>query len=226
LVIMPWRGVLDHLRPLPDNRLMAVGRLVWDMDGTLLDSGVVVPAAYVAAIRHLGGPAVSPEQVVAQYSVGPPERILAALLGRDVRATEAEAYYRELAEVDVRPYPGIAEVLSALRARGLPIAVFTGASSRAAAMLLKSANLDVDLLIGGDDVQRPKPAADGLLIAGARLGFATGGLAYIGDAPQDLRAARAAGAVGAAAAWGHQYDETEPADITLATPAEALNLLR
>ena len=67
---------------------MAVGRLVWDMDGTLLDSGVVVPAAYVAPIRHLGGPAVRPEQVVAHYSAGPPERILAALLGRDVGCPE------------------------------------------------------------------------------------------------------------------------------------------
>ena len=103
--------------------------------------------------------------------------------------------------------------------------VFTGASSRAATILLRAAGIAVDVLVGGDEVTRPKPAADGLLLTARRLGVAPGDLAYIGDAPIDLRAATAAGGIGAAAAWGHQYERAEPADITLATPAEALALL-
>ena len=50
-------------------------------------------------------------------------------------------------------------------------------------------------------------------------------MAYIGDAPNDLRAARAVGGLAAAAAWGHQYDAAEPADVTLAAPDEALQLV-
>ncbi len=50
-------------------------------------------------------------------------------------------------------------------------------------------------------------------------------LAYVGDAPNDLRAARAVGGLAAAAAWGHQYDPAEPADVTLAAPRAALDLL-
>jgi phosphoglycolate phosphatase-like HAD superfamily hydrolase len=92
-------------------------------------------------------------------------------------------------------------------------------------MLLAAADIAVDVLVGGDEVSRPKPAADGLLLTARRLGVAPGDLAYIGDAPIDLRAATAAGGIGAAAAWGHQYERAEPADITLATPAEALALL-
>ena len=200
-------------------------QLVWDMDGTLLASGVVVPAAFLAAVRELGGPGASPAEVIARYSLGTPEMILADLVGRDVTAADADVYYRALAGSHVQPYPGVAEVLAALRARGHPVTVFTGASSRAAGILLATAGLDVDVLVGGDHVRRPKPAGDGLVLAASRLGVPASTLAYIGDAPNDLRAARSAGCLGAAAAWGHQYNPAEPADVTLAEPAGALALL-
>jgi phosphoglycolate phosphatase len=205
---------------------MATLELVWDMDGTLLDSTVVVPAAFVAAVRELGGPGVGPEEVVASYSRGTPEVILAHLVGRELALEETEVYYRNLKDVEVAPYPGVAHVLGALRESGRAVAVFTGASSRAGAMLLRAAGLDVDVLIGGDHVQRPKPAGDGLILAAEQLGVAPADLAYIGDSPLDLRAAAAAGSVSAAAAWGHQYDGAEPSDATLTRPEDALRLLR
>ena len=204
---------------------MAITQLVWDMDGTLLDSTLVVPAAFVAAVTRLGGPPVTAEQVVASYARGTPETILAHLTGRSIGAAEAEAYYRELATVRVAPYPGVLETLRELRALGHAVAVFTGASRRAAQMLLSGAGLDVDVLVGGDEAGRPKPAGDGLVLAAARLGADPGALAYIGDSALDLRAARAAGCHGAAAAWGHQYEPAEPADYTLAAPGDVLELL-
>ncbi len=129
-------------------------QLVWDMDGTLLDSGVVVPAAFVTAVRQLGGPVTTAAEVIARYSIGTPEMILADLVGRAVTAADADAYYRELAGSDVAPYPGVPEVLAALRARGHPVTVFTGASSRAAGILLASADVHVDVLVGGDQVRQ------------------------------------------------------------------------
>ncbi len=204
---------------------MPVRQLVWDMDGTLIDSSVAVPAAYVAAVRRLGGPPVTPQQVVASYPIGPAEALLPHLLGRDLAAGESEAYYDELTSATVRPYPGVADVLSALRARGHLVAVFTGASHRAAAMLLTGAGIAVDVLVGGDEVRHVKPAGDGLLLAARRLGIAASAVAYIGDAPNDIGAARAAGSLSAAAAWGHQYDAAVPADVTLAAPGDALALL-
>ena len=200
-------------------------QLVWDMDGTLLDSTAAVPAAYVTAVRRLRGPELTPAQVVASYPVGPPDVLLAHLLGRNLAAGESEAYYAELSGVCVDPYPGVAEVLATLRARRHKIAVFTGASTRAATMLLAAADVAVDVLVGSDEVANPKPAGDGLLLMARRLGIAPGDLAYIGDAPVDLRAAAAVGGISVAAAWGHQYSSAELADVTLATPDEALALL-
>ncbi|MET9914189.1 HAD-IA family hydrolase [Streptomyces sp. NPDC006476] len=204
---------------------MTTRELVWDMDGTLLNSTVVVPTAFVAAVRELGGPSVGPEQVVASYHLGTPEVILTHLVGRELALDETEVYYSKLKGVEVAPYSGVAHVLDTLRESGRAVAVFTGASSRAAAMLLKAAGLRVDVLIGGDHVQRPKPAGDGLVLAAENLGVSPADLAYIGDSPLDLRAAAAAGSRGAAAAWGHQHDGAEPSDVTLTRPEEALALL-
>jgi beta-phosphoglucomutase-like phosphatase (HAD superfamily) len=54
-------------------------QLVWDMDGTLLDSSRAVPDAFVAAIIELGGPSLERQQIVAAYPLGVAEVILAHL---------------------------------------------------------------------------------------------------------------------------------------------------
>lgn len=195
------------------------------MDGTLLDSTGVVPDAFVAAVAELGGVQVDREQVVAAYSLGVPEVMLEHLLGRELEAAEAEAYYRRLLDAPVTPYAGIAETVAQLRRSGHLIVVFTGASARAATTLLASAGIEVDLLIGGDQIDHPKPAPDGIFLAAERLQRRPGELAYVGDAPTDLRAAKAAGALSVAAAWGHLYDADEPADVALATPREVFALV-
>ena len=199
--------------------------VAWDMDGTLLDSAVVVPAAFAAALQTLGYPPATAAEVIAAYPLGPPDVIMAHLAGRPLTATDMEAYYAELEHARVQPYPGVTVTLDALRASGRPVAIFTGASRRAAEMLLAAAGLGADVLVGGDEVPRAKPAPDGLLVVAAALGVAPGDLAYIGDSPGDVRAARAAGSHAAAAAWGHMFDPAEPADSVLARPADALALL-
>lgn len=198
---------------------------MWDMDGTLLDSTRVVPDAFVAAVAELGGPRVDRDEVVAAYSLGVPEVVLEHFLGRELVDGEAEAYYGRLVGAEVEPYPGVAATLDALRSDGRPVAVFTGASTRAARTLLEAAGLEVDVLVGGDDMGRPKPAPDGVVEAARRLGTDLLDVVYVGDAANDTRAARAAGAVAAAASWGHLFEPDEPADHVLSEPADVLRLL-
>jgi phosphoglycolate phosphatase len=179
----------------------------------------------VTALARRGGPVVNAAQVIAAYPLGTAEVIMAHLAGRPVTDADLDEYYGELGRSAVAAYPGVAEALSGLQARGLPIAVFTGASRRAASILLAAGGVSADVLIGGDQVRQPKPAADGLVLAAQRIGVAAADLAYIGDSPADMGAARAAGSHAAAAAWGHMYDAAVIADSVLTAPAQALSLL-
>ncbi|MGW0226581.1 HAD family hydrolase [Streptomyces tendae] len=204
---------------------MAVEELLWDMDGTLLDTTVVVPTAFVRTVHRLGGRSVDAAEVAAAYWRGTPEVILEHLVGRQLATDETDIYYQELESAEPDVYPGVREVFEVLHTQGRVRSVFTGARTRAASMLLRSAGLRADLVIGGDQIQHPKPAPDGILLAADKLGTDATQLAYVGDSPLDLQAASAAGSHSAAAGWGHMYDATEPADAVLTHPQQALDLL-
>jgi HAD superfamily hydrolase (TIGR01509 family) len=202
--------------------------LIWDMDGTLIDSGTVVPDAFITTAQALTGTTYTREQVIELYPLGPPTIMLTRLLGRPCTAADLDAYHERLHAMaaKLQPYPEITKVLETLRAR-LPMAVFTGASVRAARMLLGATGLlgHFAVVVAGDEVKRQKPHPDGILRACQRLGVPTRAAAYVADAPIDLEAARRAGAVAVAAGWGHLYQAGAPAQVVLRRPRELLALL-
>ncbi len=203
--------------------------LVFDMDGTLIDSSRVLPAAYITTVRDISGLVLTPDEVIAAYSVGPPRAMLSHFLRREAVAAEIDRYHRTLRQHSRRisVYSGIENALAALR-KNVSLAIFTGASRRACEILLDGTGLlrHFDALVGGDEVERSKPEADGMNLACSRLGVAPEVAAYIGDAPNDLEAARRSGALAVAAAWGYQYVPTEPADEVIRTPKDLLRLVR
>jgi HAD superfamily hydrolase (TIGR01509 family) len=204
-----------------------VKAVVFDLDGTLVDTRSIVPAAYAATVAALGGPAVDASAVVATYPLGPTKAILEHFVARDVSAEEVESYYARLATAaPVEPYEGVTEALRALRKR-VPVAVYTGAGLEASRILLGRAGLAsfFDAVVGGDEVERPKPDPEGLLLAARRLGVAVEATAYVGDAPRDFEAARACGALAVAAAWGHEFAVADGADLVLREPSELVSLL-
>ncbi|WP_241825363.1 HAD family hydrolase [Micromonospora sp. CB01531] len=202
--------------------------IVFDMDGTLIESHAVVPAAYRAAIVDGGGPALSDAEIIAGYSLGPPAALLTHLIGRPATEVDLACYHEHLATLAERVavYPGVAEALADVAGR-VPVGLFTGASHRAAEILLDRAGLrgHFRVVLGGDEVARPKPHPDGVELACRLLGLDPHRAAYVGDSPLDLRAARSSGAMAVAAGWGHQYDAAEPADLAAGRPEELLSLL-
>ena len=208
-----------------DGDLLAV---VWDMDGTLIDSTGAVTGAYIDAVAALGGPPTTAEAVVAAYRLGPPATLLAHLLGRATTDADVAAYMARLraGAPGAPPYPGIRETLERLRER-VRLGVFTGANHESAMILLGATGLadSFGVVVGGDEVERVKPAPDGVLAACRALGVEPGRAAYVGDSPSDLGAARASGARAFAAGWGHMYRPDAPADRVLARPEELLALV-
>jgi phosphoglycolate phosphatase-like HAD superfamily hydrolase len=138
--------------------------ILFDLDGTLVDTGVTVPAAYAATIAALEGPAVPPLAVVAAYPLGPTKAILEHFLAREVSADEVDRYYAHLAEAGpIEPYPGVRAALEELRGR-VTLGVYTGAGTQACRVVLERAGLATlfDVVVGGDEVTRPKPDPEGL----------------------------------------------------------------
>ena len=203
--------------------------VIWDMDGTLVDSATAVPDAYIGAIARLGGPVLTREAIIAAYSLGPPKIMLGQLLGRPATAADVDEYLAGLRTTvsEARVYPGVTATLERLRDR-VGLGVFTGAGRPGALILLEAVGLlrFFRTVVGGDQVERQKPAPDGLLRACAELGVEPASAAYVGDSPSDLQAARQAGALAIGAAWGHLYSAAAPADLVLDRPEDVLDLLR
>jgi HAD superfamily hydrolase (TIGR01549 family) len=187
-----------------------VDAVIFDMDGTLLDSSRTVPGAYAAAIDELCGRRVTDAEVIAEYGSGPASALLSRFIGRQATDSDVECWLRHL-EARVTQtviYPGVPSAIERLASAGVPLAVFTGATTRAAEMQLTHGGMRLRFgaIVGSDEVAAVKPAPDGVYRACELLDVAPSRTAYVGDAINDLRCARAAGAIPVAAAWGHLYE--------------------
>lgn len=198
------------------------------MDGTLLDSLAVQLESYRFAIVELGGRDCSHEEILDSFTIGPAAIMLEAMIERPVGAqavTRYEAHLRERA-ADVRPYAGVSAALRELATR-FRLGVFTAAETSAAEILLAVTGLRsfFEVVIGADRVGRTKPAPDGLLLACEALDIRPPDAAYVGYGPSDMAVARACGALGVAAGWGHQFAADREVDVVAATPDELVRLL-
>lgn len=170
-----------------------VDAVLFDMDGTLVDSTAVVVRLWRQwAARH----GVDPEAVLAVSHGRRGDDVVAefALAGTDVPAEVAWLAARELTDRDgIVPVRGAAALLDALPVER--VAVVTSATRQLAAVRMGAAGLAVPpVLVGADEVTRGKPDPEGYREAARRLGVDVARCLVVEDAPAGLEAGRASGA--------------------------------
>jgi phosphoglycolate phosphatase len=223
-------------------RARSLRAVLFDLDGTLLDTAADIALALNRALAEVGWPAVPPERVRRMIGRGSPVLIdrAAEFHGRTLDATLHAAlldrffhHYGALEESGdcaAQPYEGAADALRELHGAGVRIAVVTNKYHRFAVALLKLRGLDgwIDCVVGGDTCVRRKPDPLPLLFACESLGCRTEEALMIGDSTNDVQAARAAGIP--VLCVPHGYNEGEdpralPCDQLVETLGELPGLL-
>jgi pyrophosphatase PpaX len=207
--------------------------VLFDLDGTLIDSGPIILASMRHATSTVLGREIAYEELAA--TVGG-QGLVSQMRALDPdRVDELVEVYKEhndpLHET-LETFEGFLDVLPRLRAEGRRLGIVTAKRHRTVQLALdRFPDLaeQFEVVVGYEDTDRHKPAPDPVLAALDRLEASAGDAAYVGDSPFDIQAAKAAGTFSVAVAWGGIHPderllEEEP-DAFVRTPAELLDVL-
>ena len=204
--------------------------VLFDLDGTLVDSGAMILASY----RH------ATQSVLAREV---PDEVLAGFIGGgsihehmrqidEERAEELVRVYREHNEPlhdDLEAFPGVEDLLASLEAQGRTLGVVTAKRRRTVDLAFAVLPLErhFDVVVTTDMTELHKPHPEPVLKALELLGADPAGTAFVGDSPFDVAAGKAAGVFTVAVTWGniHPVERLEEAgaDLIVRTPEELLD---
>jgi pyrophosphatase PpaX len=204
--------------------------VLFDLDGTVIDTGAIILASMRHAAETVIGGEYSDEQLLA--AVGGPglEAQMHAL--DPSRVDELVRVYRahnEPLHETISVCAGMDAVLDELKDRGHRLGIVT--AKRRATVDLAFARIPIehlfDTVVGGDETDRHKPDPAPLRLALDRLGASPADAVYVGDSPFDMQAAKAAGLHAIGVSWGriHGPDRLTDADVVIHSAEELLALV-
>ena len=195
----------------------APAAVLFDLDGTLVDSAPDLAAAANRVLADHGRPAVDYARLRSVVSKG--GRVMLAVSFPDFDENAREAllpvflrYYGEQLAHESRLFDGVEALLAALDARGIRWGIVTNKPEGLARGVVEGFGWRsrCAVLVGGDTLPTRKPDPATLLHACRQLGISPGEALYVGDGLRDVQAARAAGMPCVAALWGYREDGDDP----------------
>ncbi len=179
--------------------------VIFDMDGTLTQTSQLIYDSFNYIALKYEGKKYTDEEITAMF--GPPEEgALVAIVGRgNIRHAMKEylEFYSEHHDELARLYPGILDLVAALKQRGVKLAVFTGKGIETTTITMEKFGLKpyFDYVVTGSDVVNHKPSAEGIHRIMEHFGLRPEDVLMVGDAVADVRASHEAGAKIAAVLW-------------------------
>ena len=176
--------------------------LVFDVDGTIVDNTQMIVSIFQELFLKFGHLTYSSEEIIRRF--GPPEE---EIISREISEARREAIEYYLREYERRhPLTGFLSPMDfrSLRAAGFGLGIFTGKGRTSLSITLRKMRLEnaFDIIVTGSDVPRSKPHPDGLNLILQKVDVRQEKALYIGDSPEDVLMARAAGITIAGAMWG------------------------
>ena len=181
--------------PPPGERLRDIQAVLFDLDGTLIDTVELIRVSFRYATKAVLGYELPDEITMA--NVGQPLAQQFHDMAPD-HAVELLRVYREfnMSHHDelARAYPGTRETLGELMRRGIPMGIVTSKGTAAANRGIELFGLGdlMSVVVTADDVPRHKPDPFPLQFAAGLLGVELGYCMYVGDSPHDMQAALSA----------------------------------
>ena len=207
--------------------------VLFDLDGTLIDSGPIILASMQHAVRTVLGREIPRDElgltiggqgIVAQMQAIDPDRVDELL--------EAYKEHNDGLHDTLEAFDELLDVLPQLKAEGRKLGIVTAKRHRTVALALdRFPRLaeEFDVVIAHEDTERHKPDPDPVLAAVERLGAEPSQAAYVGDSPFDIQAAKAAGAFAVAVGWGGIHSDerllAEEPDALVHSPEDLLDVL-
>jgi phosphoglycolate phosphatase len=173
--------------------------LIFDLDGTLIDSGVDLALSVNATLKEYGRSPLSHDQIFGYVGQGAP-RLIERALGPDTTRQECEqaltfflSYYREHMLDNTVTYPGVREGLAALE--GMPKAVLTNKPVRFSRRIVEGLGLAsyFRYIYGGNSFETKKPDPSGMGVLLRDFGASPKQAMLVGDSDVDVQTARNAG---------------------------------
>ncbi|MBT9597699.1 MAG: phosphoglycolate phosphatase [Vitreoscilla sp.] len=211
--------------------------VLFDLDGTLIDSAPDLAGAANALRADHGLPALPYEQLRPMVGAG-----ARGMIGRAFGVAPGQAEFEPLRDAFLlryemamlertRVFEGVSELLASIREAGLAWGIVTNKASRFALPVVQGLGLMAlsDTLVCGDTTAHAKPHPEPLWEAARRVGCAPEECLYVGDDLRDVQAGRAAGMATIAVAWGYLGEgeaiEAWGADAIIERPDQLLNWL-
>jgi pyrophosphatase PpaX len=206
--------------------------VLFDLDGTVVDSGAIILASMRHATREVLGRDFSDEELL--QAVGGPglEAQFSALAPDHVdRLVDVYRAHNEPLHIDLEACDGMEDVLVRLRQEGRRLGLVTAKRRSTVELAFDRVPLGhlFETVVGGDETERHKPDPEPLLLGAERLGADPAATAYVGDSPFDVLAAKAANMFAVAVTWGRIHDrarlEAEQPDAIVDRAEELLGVL-
>ncbi len=216
----------------------AAAAVLFDLDGTLADTGPDLAFALNETLRHYGREPLAYARIRPVVSHG---GVALIELGFGLRPddpgfAERRAHllkvYADNLLRETALFPGMDEVLTTLESHATPWGIVTNKPAWLTDPLIDAMALSerAACVISGDTCANRKPHPEPILQACEQVRCAPDATWYVGDAGRDMQAGRAAGCITVAALYGYLHPDDPPAawpsDLSIAHPRDLLDLLR